>query len=1067
MWISLTILKINLKSYPSITDPYIELDSYKVQSIGLTCDYQISRLIAEIKINYDVPYPSASITAPDIYSLKCAQGSLQVSASFQESLAVYTWRAESEPANPDLLSFIESQNSSFYEIPKSLLSESSVKIYLETRYKGLETSAKSSQVVEISGQESLSVTTNYGSYVEVKQSQELLIFAIVTEFCESSQGLSYKWSSEMVDLTGIGPLDSRPDSLLIPKNKLLAGNQYLLQVRVSQDKAVGVAACLVVVKASDLVIRLSRSSGSIAKTADFEVDCTVQDPDDENAVIEKQWYCVEENGECKDSSGSTLTLTQSKCLLKIPKEKLRSRATYFLTVRAQTSKKSTLARIQVNVDPKVEGVAQVSFPSIKINPFYVNNLIPKIEYLGNLEFEWSVSGGDFDSSEISLYNSFIGFPEYSLKQGVTYQLELKIISDQFKNPLMAYGTVISNLGPVCNGLLASKQSIDWKLLADGCVDGDNEDYPLNFQFGYHAEDEYKWVSELTALSSYQSSFHSSIQKLCVRVFDTIGTWNIYCTAIKSAQRYLKDYLMEVINQVKNPSNVPNVIIQYCLYDLDYPTFNFIYSAFYSYFSSFYPHYSNLDLFIDCLSSILKQNSFLSNDLLNNATQLAISVVSKYEVRLFTEESIKIIEIFSQIADKVNSSLIFDLFSLIGEKWVIDTIPNIELQYFSSIPMLKMRKISQAYVGYRGGSEKLKIEYPVSSSLNMTNVYDTLVLLVTDKKGYHLHFLIKSSGVYEDYNLGMKEIEKYFDRFENGITFYVENSNGFTDAKCSKDGVEEDCMIEKVNKTHIVMNLFGDGSYYVEEGESGCGLNKVPITVSALILILTATIVVYLFLRDRKRKLNENANLRFVDYFSTTSVFRPKSNPHRIIAIMRVSSKVMLIFALLGSNYIPDLGSALSSVSNYLNFIHFGKGIVSLAIVQFINVVMIVFVSLKKNSPSAGFIELVIYFACSALSFCSIILICLMTCIKDVNSWLIGLAIFSLVELFMVEPLWALLIVLVCKKDRQKTSKVTQLPAQKSSMYDGFNLNETDNFSPRVLVSSITRSSIDRSIQKKF
>ena len=84
-----------------------------------------------------------------------------------------------------------------------------------------------------------------------------------------------------------------------------------------------------------------------------------------------------------------------------------------------------------------------------------------------------------------------------------------------------------------------------------------------------------------------------------------------------------------------------------------------------------------------------------------------------------------------------------------------------------------------------------------------------------------------------------------------------------------------------------------------------------------------------------------------------------------------------------------------------------------------------------------------------------------------NSWLIGLAIISFVELFMVEPLWALLIVLVCKKDRQKTSKVTQLPAQKSSMYDGFNLNETDNFSPKVLVSSITRSSIDRSIQKKF
>ena len=604
-------------------------------------------------------------------------------------------------------------------------------------------------------------------------------------------------------------------------------------------------------------------------------------------------------------------------------------------------------------------------------------------------------------------------------------------------------------------------------MADGCVDGDNEDYPLSFQFGYKADDEYKWVSELTSLSSYQSSFHTSIKEVCVRVFDTIGTWNIYCTSIKSGKRYLKDYLMEVMNQVKNPSNVPNVVIQYCLYELDYPTFNFIYSAFYTYFSAFYPHYSNLDLFIDCLTSILKQETFVNSDLLNNATGLAISVVDKYEVRLFTEESMKIIEIFSQFADRINSTLIFDLFSLIGDKWVIDTIPNIELQYFSSIPMMKMRKISQAYVGYRGGNEKFKIEYPVSSSLNMTNVYDTLVLLVTDKKGYHLHLLIKSSGVYEDYNLGMKGIEQYFDRFENGVTFYIENSNGFKDAKCTKDGVEEDCVIEKVNKTHIMMNLFGDGSYYVEEGDGSCGLNKIPITVSALILVVTATIVLYLYLRDRNRKLNENSNLRFTDYFSVTSIFKPKLNPHRITAMMRISSKIMIIFALLGWSYIPDLDSTFSAVSSYLSFIHIGKGIISIAVVQFINVVMIVFVSLKKNSPSAGFIELVIYFACCTLSFCSIILICLFTCINDVNSWLIGLAIFSFIEIFMLEALWTLLVVLVCKKERQKTSKVTQLPLPKSSMYDGFNLNDTENFSPRILMSSITRNSIDKSIQRRY
>ena len=54
------------------------------------------------------------------------------------------------------------------------------------------------------------------------------------------------------------------------------------------------------------------------------------------------------------------------------KKYLRSKAKYFLTVKAESEGKTSLRRVEVLVDPLVEGSVSVALPATKVNPFYVN-----------------------------------------------------------------------------------------------------------------------------------------------------------------------------------------------------------------------------------------------------------------------------------------------------------------------------------------------------------------------------------------------------------------------------------------------------------------------------------------------------------------------------------------------------------------------------------------------------------------------------------------------------------------------------------------------------------------------
>ena len=388
------------------------------------------------------------------------------------------------------------------------------------------------------------------------------------------------------------------------------------------------------------------------------------------------------------------------------------------------------------------------------------------------------------SENIISTNSFIGIPEFTLKQGVKYKLELDISSDQFKGTLKIVGELSSNMGPICDGLRILQEDFGTLLKAVDCVDGDDEDYPLMYQFGFS---EYKgrvrWINEPVGLNIYSEDLPLTAVKAFVRVFDALEMTNTYSTEISRNVRYLQDYLLKIMEKVRNPSNVPSVIMAYKDLELDYASFIYFFSSFYSYFITLPSTRSNLELFIDCLEGILIQNQWVSDEVLNNSTKIAIHILERLNQRVLPEICEKQFLAFQKYLSRIDKDLLLELIILFGEKLVYDTDPNTVYKYSAFFSFIKMRKIALSYLGSQVSEGNLTVEFPKNFDIDESLVFDTFFSLQITDESFVIHFQVSSSGIYENYTLDIFDVEYYVINVKNPLHFTIKNTFQFNVATC--------------------------------------------------------------------------------------------------------------------------------------------------------------------------------------------------------------------------------------------------------------------------------------------
>ena len=1041
-WISLQILQVSLKNMIE-SNLVVVLDNVNVLALSGDCSYVPSNLQVNVQLIYTPLTLSTSIISPDTYSTSCNYQSLTISSSYKSDTTIYTWSSSISPANPSLSSYIESIKSDSFYLSPSILSSGSLTISLNiTSITSLSSYSYScTKTIQILDSGTLTGYLNTGSNIEIKRNQDLSIIAFA-QSCALSPTFSYTWSSKSIK-TSEFILESRPSTLVITQNSLQSGSSYDIQVIISDGSSSITVACLVYVKESELVLDLSRSSGSISLLIDFEAKATCYDPDDDLAVTSFEWFCIENNFECLNKQGSVLNLVKNENVLKVSSEELKDRSTYQIVVKCLTDKKIRYKQIEVFVDGKVQGEVSISFASFKVNPDYINSLIPVINFQGSLSFHWNIKGGKYTGNGVSTYNSFIGFPEFSLVPGTVYLLKLDITSSSFKGTLSAYGNITCNSGPICASISYSTSDSLTTVTAENCTDSDNEDYPLLFQYGFTSKsNDFFWVNEPIAFSSYSLYLAPGTKSLQVRVIDSLSTSVTYTKQITHQIRQLsEDYLLLIIERCKTSGSIPNTIITFCKYEIDFASFSYLHSQFYSYFFNIPSSRFNADLYISCLTSILSKSSLITSDIIINCTELTIGLLSKYNYKMLTSMVNELLVAFDNYYDVINPALMTKLLKLVSDRWVQETLPNIQLDYSNHSSIIKLRKIGFSYVGSLVSNSNFSVEFPKDLKIDNEKMFD-LVFIVQKGKGLgYINFFVKESGTYANYNLAFAQVKDGDIKISSPIVLTVRNFIGVNLAKCSgSSGNSGKCTVGKVNSTHIQVEIYGKGEYTVAGDDESCSLTRSPLIVSGAVFLFSIVLSILLALHDRKSK--PTSSRQFFLNLGISSLFVPQENPKRSGSLIKITAGLLVLEATIGLTYTSIISEReiMTKLGTHFTSLELERGLIGLIACQIFNLLNTL-VLIGKNKKVRSYIGIFINLLTSLMALSSIAIICIVTCPLNIIQWVINFAIFSVVDQLIFNPLWALIISLLCKTHVRKDTKVTNFDGTVKEMQD-LSSNET-------------------------
>ena len=150
--------------------------------------------------------------------------------------------------------------------------------------------------------------------------------------------------------------------------------------------------------------------------------------------------------------------------------------------------------------------------------------------------------------------------------------------------------------------------------------------------------------------------------------------------------------------------------------------------------------------------------------------------------------------------------------------------------------------------------------------------------------------------------------------------------------------------------------------------------------------------------------------------------------------------------------ISSMDSSLSNLEidfGSFNLESFGSGILAFCCIQILSVINS-FLKYFRNTREKLELHLIIFnFSLSILSFIAICITCALYCISNVVFWMANFIIFSFIQILLIEPLYALLFYLVCRKRQIMKGKRITLPSEitsskvsQVSYLSGFVTNET-------------------------
>lgn len=1000
-WSNSITFNIVFAQIPSLSGVVIGVDPYKVLAKGSVCSTNIENLNVQVINSNKIPTPDSSINAPDTFSLSCSARSLLISAAVTSSNLTYQWSATVTSANKALEAKISEITSNILKLVPSDLYLTTLKVTLKVTNSVFLTSSKSSKSIIISSQDTLQVLFNTGNAISIKSSQPLSISAEAAP-CSSNMAntIKYTWtyaSSSILDFNSILQSSSRKNAILLPSNTLESGSTYTFTLSVTDGTLSGTGNVIVTVISSSLEITLSRSNGQASSTRDLSINSIVVDPDNQSAQINYAWSCYEATEICKDSSGYYLIGTNTLKSLLIPAEKLKPASTYIFTLTATTSDKTGSKTIEIYINSTITQEIQIDLISGKARHDISYYIIPKITASESAEFVWILTSSTSESIITSSY-SYFEIPAFTLEAGELYQISL-VLTDG--GNIMNTTTVLAcNAPAVCDGISLTLTGDVWTINMDQCIDGDNEDYPLVYQYSIvdNEGDEY-WATLPVYNSQVDIKIFRGYTKIIGKVCDSLGDCNSYSTDIGSGRRQL-GLITDFDNDITNPDNTPFAIIAYLKLLQNAEEFLHIYDTFYAFFSAETFDTYTIDLFISCVQAIYSVKEYATVEIIIKTTEFISAVVESYNATLTYAQVSKIIQVSSEFASEIDPNTGKMLLDTMSKFSITDQAPTTSIILNNEIHYIRCRLHGKDIKSFKAQNGKFKIKMPSDLDIHDLDVYEIYYFQYLFN-GFDLSQLkLYRSGTYENSTLSLQSPAGISLNFASPVTILLLNpSSDLNKVQCTgyNDMNWTTKFCEIADDTIL---LYSPGIIAIRSSEQDNLLRKICIYSLYGIFLLGCVICVLLFLYDRKETEEISKKKGILLLIPISSLMVKQAKHWRFLVMGQILATEAILMALTGG-FIQYFHKSISFTLTGLL-----KLLIPLAITQIFSMFIfnVNFSYLKQGKVYYYSLSISLFF-----TLASTIAILIFSFSADLNIsfyWLITYCCLLFCDLFLIHPLYA-------------------------------------------------------------
>jgi hypothetical protein len=867
---------ITLGSNSSFTSGTLNLNVLSLIGNQNTCITNPSALSVDVPLGSNPPTPTAVINTSTLFSISCSDNPLLLrgdKSTYNPRFGItYDWSLSGTAVTQALTTYLNTKKTEIeLTLDPNLLQAGTLTVTLEVS-NSLSVKNSETKSVRIVGTRYLGVSLDPGTTTTIISSNSLEISTIITDRCDTTGTLTYDWSyisSTNQDFTSSVLTEIETNSkYTIPAGKLPGGYNYEFTVTVTESTGItGTNTITITVLNPPLVASVNRSSGAVTSNQDLTITSTSTDPAQKG--LNYSWSCTTLNAACEDASNNQLTFGNTQSITIVQQDLVDYQDyTITLTISSQFDSRTASTSVYLRtIDSTPAAIFLESPVRPAVNdPIYV---YPIIEAPDDAQYEW-LNRKETNATPIIGSTPALVFTENTLTKGTEYHYELTVKNSA--GVLLSSGTLLftTNDGPICTGFTIAPStgiefSTDFTIKALGCVDGDNLDIPLSYQYNFKTASNGVFLLKVSSSSdTYITKLNRNIKYVTVTVCDSKGTCitsdttnpayplSVTVTKAPAGTRMLSSDMLELYNQLlEYPENLPAATILITTSDLlDKETYNTIKTAFDNYIKSVQSTKFTRELALSIYKAfILYQSEILDNNEILSMLQVCYELV-KQDNQITHEEAYGIYENFYPTLSTRGDDHFFVANSL-------ELLKKIFLASLNNSPptVLDTRSISgdhfyQRLLGYNLNGLSLPLEnlnFTLPNSLETNTIYDLFVEAVQTEDLPIFTAYLAEVGIYNKLNVALYSSSSLI-KASDSISYQFEvpyfGSNDDLAVKCQiyseGSGVWEDANCNgkiKHNKVKVISNKLGtyrlmlvEASEIVSESLSECEMNPAPYAV---------------------------------------------------------------------------------------------------------------------------------------------------------------------------------------------------------------------------------------------